>query len=115
MSDAVMLERIAARRAELDLQEERLVKQLAEVRDARDELGVAERVMQRISEQDFVTYLSLAPVPSEAQVGGRSVLLIPVRAGGVGADALPADYQRLLVIVREAAGPVKVKEVGAVL
>jgi hypothetical protein len=33
----------------------------------------------------------------------------------VGPDALPADYQRLLVIVREAAGPVKVKEVGKVL
>jgi hypothetical protein len=32
MSDAVMLERIAARRAKLDLLEEQLVKQLAEVR-----------------------------------------------------------------------------------
>jgi len=32
MSDAVMLERIAARRAELDVLEEQLVKQLAEVR-----------------------------------------------------------------------------------
>jgi hypothetical protein len=115
MSDAVMLERIAARRAELDLQEEQLVKQLAEVRAERDELVVAERVVQRISEQDFVGYLSLAPAPVEAQVGGRSVLLIPVRAGGVGPDALPQDYQRLLVIVREAAGPMKVKEVGAVL
>ena len=28
---------------------------------------------------------------------------------------LPADYQRLLVIVREAAGPVKVRDVGEVL
>ncbi len=110
-----MLERIAARRAGLDLQEEQLVKQLAEVRVERDELLVAERVVQRISEQDVVEYLSLAPAPVEAQVGGRSVLLIPVRVGGIGPGALPADYQRLLVIVREAAGPVKVKEVGAVL
>ena len=109
-----MLERIAARRAELDLQEERLVMQLAEVRAEREELVVAERVVQRISEQDFVEYLSLAPAPPEALVGGRSVLLIPVR-DGAGPDALPADYQRLLVIVREAAGPVKVKEVGGVL
>jgi hypothetical protein len=115
MSDAVMLERIAARRAELDAAEERLVKELAEVRDERDELVVAERVVQRISEQGFGEYLSLAPAPEQAQVGGRSVLLVPVRVGGVGPDALPADYQRLLVIVREAAGPVKVKEVGKVL
>lgn len=110
-----MLERIAARRAELDLQEEQLVKQLAVVRAERGELVVAERVVQRMSEQDFVEYLSLAPAPPEALVGGRSVLLIPIRDGGAGPDALPADYQRLLVIVREAAGPVKVKEVGAVL
>ena len=110
-----MLERIAARRAELDLQEEQLVKQLAEVRFERDELLVAERVMQRISGQDVVEYLSLAPSPAEAQVGGRSVLLIPVRAGGIGPEALPSDYQRILGIVRDAAGPVKVKEVGGVL
>jgi len=37
---------------------------------------VAERVVQRISEQGFGEYLSLAPAPPEAQVGGRSVLLM---------------------------------------
>ena len=110
-----MLERIAARRAELDLQEEQLVKQLDEVRAERDELVVAERVVQRISERDVVTYLSLAPAPSEALVGGRSVLLVPVRTGGIGPEALPADYQRILAIARGAGGPVKVKEVGAAL
>jgi len=115
MSDAVMLERIAARRAELDLLEEELVKRLADVRVERDELVVAERVLQRISEQGFGEYLSLAPAPPEVQVGGRSVLLIPARAAGLDVEALPPDYQRILAIVREAAGPVKVKEVGEVL
>jgi uncharacterized protein YcgL (UPF0745 family) len=69
MTDAVMLERMAARRADLDLLEEQLVRQLAEVRVERDELVVAERVVQRISEQGFGEYLSLAPPPEEAQVG----------------------------------------------
>ena len=56
-----MLGRIAARRAELDLLEEELVKRLADVRVERDELVVAERVVQRISEQGFGEYLSLTP------------------------------------------------------
>ncbi|MFI6487251.1 hypothetical protein [Streptomyces sp. NPDC050564] len=111
----MMLERIVARRVELEEQEERRVKQLAEVRVEWDELVVAERVVQRISEQGFGEYLSLAPAPVQAQVGGQSVLLIPVRAGDIGPEVLPADYQRILAIVREAAGPVKVKEVGAAL
>lgn len=58
-----MLDRIAARRAELDSLEEGLVERLAEVRDERDELVVAERVVQRNSEQGFGEYLSLAPAP----------------------------------------------------
>ncbi len=41
-----LLERITARRAELDAREE-----LAEVRDERDELAVAERVVEQVSEQ----------------------------------------------------------------
>jgi len=110
-----MLGRITARRAELDLLEEELVKRLANVRVERDELVVTERVVQRISEQGFGEYLSLAPAPPEAQVGGRSVLLIPARVGGLDAEALPPDYQQILAIVRDAAGPAKVKEVGAKL
>lgn len=110
-----MLERIAARRAELDAAEERLVKELAEVRLERDELVVAERVVQRIGEQGFGEYLSLAPPPAEVQVGGQSVLLIPVRVGDAGPEVLPEDYQRLLVIVRQAAGAVTVRQVGEVL
>jgi len=115
MTDSVMLDRIAARRAELDLLEEELVKQLAEVRGERDELVVAERVVRRISEQGFGEYLSLVPALPEARVGGGSVLLIPARAGDGDVGALPQDYQRILAIVREAAGPVKVKEVGGKL
>lgn len=110
-----MLERIAARRAELDRQEAQLVKQLTEVRAERDELVVAERVVQRISGQDVMEYLSLAPAPQEAQVGGRSVLLIPVRTAGVGPDALPPDYRRIMTTVAEAGGPVTVRAVGEVL
>jgi hypothetical protein len=113
MTDAAMLERIAARRAELDVLEEQLAKQLADVRIERDELVVAERVVQRISEQGFGEFATLAP--PEAQVGGRSVLLIPARAVGIGHDALPPDYQRILTIVRDAAGPVTVRQVGEVL
>ena len=111
-----MLERIAARRVELDLLEEELAKRLADVRAERDELVVAERVVQRISEQGFGEYLSMAPALPEAQVGGRSVLLVPARAGGgLDTEVLPPDYQRILAIVAEAPGPVKVKEVGAKL
>lgn len=51
MLDPELLERITARRAELDEFEEQLAKQLAEVRAERDELAVAERVLDRVSEQ----------------------------------------------------------------
>lgn len=114
MSDAVMLEQIAARRAELDAAEEQPVEQLAEVRVERDELVVAGRVVQRISEQGFGECASLAP-PPEARVRGRSVLLIPVRAGDLGSEVLPSDCRRILVIVRQGAGAVTVRQVGEVL
>ena len=60
VAGSVMLERIATRRAELDLLEE-LVKRLADVRIERDELVVAEHIVQRINEQGFDEYLSRAP------------------------------------------------------
>jgi hypothetical protein len=44
MPDAEVMERITVRRAELDVLEEQLAKQLADVRAERDELAVAERV-----------------------------------------------------------------------
>ncbi|MFJ6699816.1 hypothetical protein ACIQM4_27630 [Streptomyces sp. NPDC091272] len=47
MLDPELLERITARRAELDELEDQLAKQLTEVRAERDELAVAERVLER--------------------------------------------------------------------
>ena len=78
----MLLDRIAARRAELNVLAEQLVKQLAEVRAERDELVVAERVVQRISEQGSGEYTSLAP--PEAR---------PAGVGGAGPDALPPGYE----------------------
>ncbi|WP_265566999.1 hypothetical protein [Streptomyces hygroscopicus] len=75
--DPELLERITARRAELDEIEEQLAKQLAEVRAERDELAVAERVLERVSEQLADERASVAPAPG--QVGGRAVMLIPRR------------------------------------
>lgn len=51
MLDPELLERITVRRAELDELEEQLTKQLAEVQAERDELAVAERVLERVSDQ----------------------------------------------------------------
>lgn len=45
------LERIAARRTELDVLAEELAKRLQEVRDEREELLVAERVLNRLTER----------------------------------------------------------------
>ncbi|MEU9153653.1 hypothetical protein AB0D59_24645 [Streptomyces sp. NPDC048417] len=113
MLDPEVLERITARRAELDELEEQLVKQLAEVRAERDELAVAERVLERVSEQFADERVSAAPTPG--QVGGRAVMLIPHRTSGVEEAALPSDYQRILAAVRQGAGPVMARQVGEVL
>jgi hypothetical protein len=110
MLDPELLERITARRAELDELEEQLAKQLAEVRAERDELAVAERVLERMAGQLAEERASAGPVPG--QVGGRAVMLIPHRESGVEEDSLPWDYQRILAAVRQAAGPVMAREVG---
>ncbi|PAZ15960.1 hypothetical protein CLM62_10825 [Streptomyces sp. SA15] len=90
MMDPEVLERIAARRAELDGLEGQLAKQLAEVRAERDELAMAERVWQRMREQ-------LADERAEVgspvvQVAGRAVRLVPDRAPGVAESAPPTCY-----------------------
>ncbi|MFM9699289.1 transposase family protein [Streptomyces europaeiscabiei] len=94
MLDPELLERITARRAELDELEELLAKQLAEVRAERDELAVAERVLERVSEQLAGERASSAPMPG--QVGGQAVMLIPHRTSGLEEVTLPPDYQRIL-------------------
>lgn len=110
MVDPETLERIAARRAELDGLEEQLVKQLEEVRSERDELAVALRVLERMNEQ--ITEERAATAPVSAQVGGRTVWMIPDRGPGVDQAALPPEYQRILAVVTKAGEPVTVRQVG---
>lgn len=76
MLDSELLERIAARRAELDHLEAQLTEQLATVRSERDELAVAKRVLERVSEEIAGERASASPPPG--QVAGRAVML-PVR------------------------------------
>ncbi|WP_032769576.1 hypothetical protein [Streptomyces sp. CNS654] len=109
MSD---LERITARRSELDALSEELVKQLQEVQAEREELLVAERVLNRLAEQDRADTEAAGAAPRKAQVAGRAVLLIPHRGESGDEAALPADYRRILAIVRAAGGAVQVKAVG---
>ncbi|WP_199826846.1 hypothetical protein [Streptomyces sp. WM6378] len=109
MLDPELLERITARRVELDELEEQLVK----VRAERDELVVAERVFERVSEQLVDERASTVPAPG--QVGGRAVMLIPHREPGVEETMLPPDYQRILAAVRQAGGPVMTRQVGEML
>ncbi|MGW2877072.1 hypothetical protein ACWDBP_12420 [Streptomyces sp. NPDC001233] len=111
--DPELLERITARRAELDELEEQLAKQLAEVRAERDELAIAERVLERVSEQLADERVSAAPAPG--QVGGRAVMLIPHRTPDMEETMLRPDYQRILAAVRQAAGPVMARQVGEML
>jgi hypothetical protein len=110
MLDPELLERVTARRAELDELEERLAKELAEVRAERDELAVAERVLERVSGQLAEERASDLPTPG--QVAGRAVMLIPHREPGVEESTLPPDHQRILTVVRQAPGPVMAREVG---
>ncbi|MEU0116715.1 hypothetical protein ABZ137_24205 [Streptomyces bobili] len=107
------LERITARRSELDTLAEELAKQLQEVQAEREELVIAERVLNRVAEQDRAAEEAAAAVaPAPARVAGRAVLLIPHRGENPDEAALPADYRKILAIVRAADGPVQVRGVG---
>ncbi|MGW1073125.1 hypothetical protein [Streptomyces sp. NPDC002537] len=106
-------ERVAACRAELEEEEKLLVEQLEKVRPEREDLAAAMRVWERMHAQLQTEKATTQAVPT--QVGGRGVLLVPHREAGVGEDALPPDHQRIMQIVREAGGPVRVKDVGTVL
>ncbi|MGW7442038.1 hypothetical protein [Kitasatospora sp. NPDC054795] len=109
MVESEIAERIAARRAEADELEEQLTKQIAEVRTERDELAVAERVWQRMTEQ--LAAETAAAEPVTAQVAGRAVVLVPHRGPGVGKDALPP--LGLEVVVRSKPEPLRGKAVQA--
>ncbi|MFD8251038.1 hypothetical protein [Streptomyces werraensis] len=95
---------------ELDEIEGQLLKRLAEVRAERDELAVAESVLERMSEQVANERVSVTPVPGE--VGGRAVMLVPHRTPDMEESKLPPDYQCILSAVRQAAGPVMARQVG---
>ncbi|WP_256102570.1 hypothetical protein [Streptomyces sp. Ncost-T10-10d] len=82
-----MLERITARRTELDNLEAVLVKQLTTVRAERDDLAVAERVFERLAEpiaQERVTC-----EPGSVQASGRPGVLIPYHKPGMDEGSLP--------------------------
>ncbi|SPF04025.1 hypothetical protein [Streptomyces sp. MA5143a] len=89
------------------MSEGRLAKQLQEVQVERDELAIAERVLNRLAEQ----VQAEAVAPASAKVAGRAVLLIPHRSDAADEGALPGDYRKILAIVREADGPVQVRAV----
>ncbi|MEV1086109.1 hypothetical protein AB0I98_49305 [Streptomyces sp. NPDC050211] len=101
---------ITTRRSELDALAEELTKRLQEVQVERDELAIAERVLNRLAEQ--VQADAEAVAPASAKVAGRAVLLIPHRGDAADEGALPGDYRKILAIVREADGPVQVRAVG---
>ncbi|WP_181012348.1 MULTISPECIES: hypothetical protein [unclassified Streptomyces] len=103
-------ERVAARRAELDEEEKLLAERLDAVRAEREELVVAMRVWERMHAQ-----LDAERQAATVQVGGRGVLLVPHREAGAGEEVLSPDYQRLMMIVRNAGGPIRVKDVGVEL
>ncbi|MFJ2899096.1 hypothetical protein ACIO87_29985 [Streptomyces sp. NPDC087218] len=107
------LERITARRSELDVLAGELGKRLGEVEAEREELVVAERVLHRLAEQGRAEVEAVVAVdPVKAQVAGRAVLLIPHRGDDPDESALPDDYRKILAIVRAADGSAQVRVVG---
>ncbi|MFF7534521.1 hypothetical protein ACFZB2_36270 [Streptomyces bobili] len=90
------LERITARRGELDTLAEELAKQL-QVQAEREELIIVERVLHRRAEQDRAAEQDAAAfAPTPAWVAGRAVLLIPHRSEAEDEAALPDDYRTIL-------------------
>jgi hypothetical protein len=73
------MKRITARRSELDALAEELTKQLQETQTGREELLIAERVLNRLAEQERVAEEAVAS--TLARVAGWAVLLIPHRSG----------------------------------
>ncbi|WP_326597902.1 hypothetical protein [Streptomyces sp. NBC_01803] len=107
------LEQITARRGELDALTEELTKQLQEVQAEREELVIAERVLHRPAEQNRAADDDAAAVaPRPARVAGQAVLLIPHRGESGDEAALPADYRKILQVVRAVGGPVQARSVG---
>jgi hypothetical protein len=107
------LERITARRSELDTLAEDLAKRLQEVQAEREQVLIAEQVLNRLAEKDRAAAEVAATVaPTPARVAGRAALLIPHRCENPDEAALPAGYRNILAIVRAAGDPVQVRAVG---
>ncbi|MDQ0955711.1 hypothetical protein QFZ24_009634 [Streptomyces phaeochromogenes] len=107
------LERITARRSELDTLAEDLAKRLQEVQAEREQVLIAEQVLNRLAEKDRAAAEAAATVaPTPARLAGRAALLIPHRCENPDEAALPAGYRNILAIVRAADGPVQVRAVG---
>ncbi|MGW1903071.1 hypothetical protein ACWCQB_38190 [Streptomyces hirsutus] len=90
-----VLERIPARRAELDAAEERLAKELEAVRAEGEELGCAERVLIRLNAQ-IEAEADETYGPAAGQVAGPAVLLVPHRGQGMDGTALPERRSRVI-------------------
>lgn len=109
-----VLERIAARRAELDAAEEQLAKELEAVRAEREELACAERVLIRLNGQAEAEADETSG-PAAGQVAGRAVLLVPHREKGMDEKALPEEYRKVFDVVRSADEPVMAQDVCQLL
>jgi hypothetical protein len=109
-----VLERITARRAELDAAEERLAKELEAVRAEQEELACAERVLVRLTVQ-AAAEVDETSRPAAGQVAGRAVLLVPHREKGMDEKALPEEYRNVFDVVRSADDPVMAQDVCRLL
>ncbi|WP_234351860.1 hypothetical protein [Streptomyces sp. NRRL S-4] len=105
MLDPELLERITARRAELDELEEQLANQLAEVRAERDELAVAERVLERMTGQLAEERSSARPMPGGRTDGDADPAPRARRGGGRAPVGLPAHHRRRAAGRRAGHGP----------
>ncbi|MFJ5779847.1 hypothetical protein [Streptomyces sp. NPDC093094] len=71
-------------------------------------LGEAERALQRLADARVAVAEVLAEPPrAVVEPVGSAVAgaVVPRRAGGMTASALPADYQRIMAVLESAAGP----------
>lgn len=82
-----------------------MAKQLEGARAEREKLTVAERVLNRLTEQEQAAAEAAAPAP--ARVAGRTVLLESHCSESSSEAALLGDYREILAIVRAVDGPVQ--------
>jgi hypothetical protein len=113
-----LLERIAARRAELTEQAQHLTKQLADVQHELDRVSVAEQVVTQMlaePEPEPEPVGRDTPVPATSTAAGASSgsgsVIIPYRHQVSGVGELSADYRLLLQTVTDAGNPLICKRI----